>query len=86
MEIVKVLAVDNSSRFALVRGPILLAQDSRLGKVNEPVNLLEETPSWSSEEGFCDVYTYSNNIKLCDYASAGNLFDENNTLCVWLKK
>lgn len=86
MEIVKVPAVDNSSRFALVRGPILLAQDSRLGKVNEPVNLPEETPSWSSEEGFCDVYTYSNNIKLCDYASAGNLFDENNTLCVWLKK
>ena len=37
----------------------------------------------SNDEVEVDLF---NNIKLCDYASAGNLFDENNTLCVWLKK
>ena len=86
MDIVKIPAVDGSARFALVRGPILLAQDSRLGMVNEPVSLPGETPEQTVREGFCDVYTYSNGVKVCDYASAGSLFEENNTLCVWLKE
>lgn len=32
------------------------------------------------------INTSWNGIKLCDYASAGALFDSSNTLCVWFKK
>ena len=85
MDIVKVPAGNNVQRFALLRGPILLAQDSRLGKVNEPVSLPDETPEQIFSDGFAEVYSYSNGVKLCDYASAGNLFEADNTLCVWLK-
>lgn len=86
MDIVQVPSVDGSKRFAAVRGPILLAQDSRLSKVNRKVKLPDETPERIETEGFADVYSYSNGVKLCDYASAGNLFEESNTVCVWLKK
>ena len=86
MEITPVAAMDCNSRFAVKRGPVLLVQDSRLGDVNTPVSLPDETPEKIKVDGLLDVYSFSNGVKLCDYASAGNLFEESNTLCVWLKK
>ena len=86
MEIIQVAPQDRSPRFAAVRGPILLVQDSRLGEVNTCIDLPEETPERVNVEGLQDVYNFSNGVKLCDYASAGNLFEASNTLCVWMKK
>ena len=50
---------------AVMRGPLVLAQDSR-GRVPDAAVSVQ----WRGRE-------------LCEYASAGNLIDENNTLTVW---
>lgn len=71
---------------AVRRGPILLVQDSRLGEVNTPIEIPAGTPEKIEVEGIEDVYRWNNGLLLCDYASAGNLFCEENTLCVWMKK
>ena len=85
MPITTVAAPDKSSRFAVRRGPVLLVQDSRIGSVNTPVELDESMPEHLSTPEITDIYCWQNGTKLCDFASAGNLFESENTLCVWLK-
>ena len=52
---------------AVMRGPLVLAQDSRDCVPDAAVSV-----QWRGRE-------------LCEYASAGNLIDENNTLTVWFR-
>ncbi len=81
-------AFDASRRMAVMRGPVVLAQDSRLGAVDAPVSgkdalvaKLEASPA-----GVFDCYRLGDGSRLCDYSSAGNEFDERDSLCVWLPK
>lgn len=81
-------AFDGCNRVAILRGPIVLARDSRLGDVNSPFSddsqdFILESPV---EEQFFDVYRFSDGSRLCDYASAGNEFNPENRLCVWMEK
>ena len=71
MKLQKISAPGNADYFAFKRGPIVLAQDSRLDK--------------NSEDKFLFT-TESDGRKLCDYASAGNEFSPENTLQVWFRK
>ncbi len=74
-----------SGRVAFRCGSIVLAQDSRLTKdVDIPV---PECTTMKTEKlpGFQLVWKLADGTRLCDYASAGNLFREDNTLCVWMR-
>ncbi|OQA85407.1 MAG: Non-reducing end beta-L-arabinofuranosidase [Lentisphaerae bacterium ADurb.Bin242] len=79
-------APDGCGRVALMRGPILLAQDSRLGEVDRAIrpgdSVIVET---TSVPDIRRIYRLADGSLLCDYASAGNRFSEDNTLCVWMK-
>jgi DUF1680 family protein len=83
MEITPVAAMNCNSRFAVKRGPVLLVQDSRLGDVNTAVSLPDETPEKIKVDGLLDVYSFSNGVKLCDYASAGNEWTRANFYRTW---
>ena len=83
---------------ALRRGPIILAQENRLGyNVDEPVDLLVE------EEGYVNVVLPENDIapyehllevevpladgrsmRVTDYASAGKLWTEESKMAAWM--
>ena len=80
-------APDGCGRVALMRGPILLAQDSRLGEVDRVIrpgdSVVAETGT--SVPGIRRIFRLADGSRLCDYASAGNRFSEDNTLCVWMK-
>ena len=89
MQLRAIKAFDGCGRIALMRGPIVLAQDSRLGTVDAPVSLKDLDKTVIRRSSLDKIYmecVLSDGSTLCDYASAGNLFEENNTLCVWLKK
>lgn len=78
------------NRIALQRGPIVLAQDSRLGPVDCPVGLAAGRVSVSAREivppdGIYQAYKLPDGTAVCDYASAGNEFSNTNQLCVWMK-
>lgn len=82
-------APDGCGRVALTRGPVVLARDSRLGKVDAPVSVanldtavIEKNPC----ENIFISCRLADGTVLCDYASAGNEFSENNKLCVWMKR
>lgn len=85
MPLRRISAPDGSSRFALKRGPVLLVQDSRIGDVDSPCILPGGEPERRSHPEIAALYQWKNGIRLCDYASAGNRFEETNTLCVWLR-
>ena len=82
-------APDGDGRVALTRGPVVLAQDSRLGLVDAPVSVanldaavIEQNP----RENIFMSCRLADGTVLCDYVSAGNEFSEINKLCVWLKR
>jgi DUF1680 family protein len=77
------------SRIALMSGPLVLAQDSRLSAVNVPVPADLQSKDVPPSEIPDNVYVakeLSDGSRLCDYASAGNLFACDNPLSVWLKR
>lgn len=84
MPVRRIPSPDGSARFALKRGPLLLVQDSRIGDVNTPFALPDEEPECVSHPEIDALFRWPDGRCLCDYASAGNLFKEENTLCVWL--
>lgn len=86
MPVRKIPAPDGSNRFAVKRGPMVLVQDSRLGEVNAPCILPNEDPIRETSPEIISVYKWSNGQCLCDYASSGNRFNEQNKICVWLPK
>lgn len=75
------------SHIGFLAGPIVLAQDSRLGAVTRtvPADGIPEDAEAPSEE-FHLVKRLSDGTLLCDYASAGNRFALDNRLTVWMKK
>jgi DUF1680 family protein len=80
-------AADGGGRIALTYGPVVLAQDSRLGKVGGPVSkekldacIIERSP----RKDVFMRFKLADGTELCDYASAGNEFSKSNQLCVWM--
>ena len=70
---------------AFTSGPLVLARDSRLdGDMEKGLDGDFSFRPAASVSGFRTVFENSSNRKLCDYASAGDLFSEDNTLRVWL--
>ncbi|MGV7224591.1 MAG: beta-L-arabinofuranosidase domain-containing protein, partial [Nitrospinales bacterium] len=77
---------------AIMHGPIVLAQDSRLSSVgsnltiekdeNGYINLTSVTPS--EPNIWMEFVIPPDSSHLCDYASAGNNFESSNTLSVWM--
>lgn len=66
-------------------GPVVMAQDSRLsGEIDVPVK--EGTLTVAEDRpGFRMLRKTEDGTLLCDYASAGSEFDENNKICVWMR-
>ena len=82
-------AADGGGRVALTYGPIVLAQDSRLGKVDRPIStdnlaacVIEQNP----RKDITMLFRLADGTELCDYASAGNEFSKRNSLCVWMTR
>jgi len=82
-------AADGGGRVALTYGPVVLAQDSRLGNVDAPICtdkldacVIEPNPP----KGVCMLFRLADGTALCDYASAGNEFSKRNQLCVWMTR
>ena len=80
-------APDGCGRVALTYGPVVLAQDSRIGKVDAPIStdkldacVIERNP----RKDMSMICRLANGTELCDYASAGNEFSKRNQLCVWM--
>lgn len=83
---VKVIdAFDASKRFALQRGPLVLAQDSRLGTVDTPFKPVGGKPV-KPPKGIFFAYRFDDGTTVCDFASAGNQYDMRNRLCVWMPR
>ena len=72
--------------FAVKRGPLVLAQDSRFTTVGSPVILPEKLEGEISAGKDVMMCCKIGNALLCDFASAGNYFTPSNTLQVWFKK
>ena len=64
-------------------GPLVLAQDSRLTRVGNPVEG-KDCGEVEARENIMFCMRVGNQI-LCDYASAGNAFSPENTLQVWMR-
>jgi hypothetical protein len=80
-------APDGSGLVALQYGPIVLAQDSRLGTVGRKLPPIPDKLALRPEApppGIARLYRLPDDTLLCDYASAGNRFSDDNTLCVWM--
>lgn len=74
-----------SGRITWMCGPVVMAQDSRLsGEIDVPVK--EGTLTVAEDRpGFRMLRKTEDGTLLCDYASAGSEFDENNKICVWMR-
>ena len=83
----RIAAFDGGEYIAYLCGPLVMAQDSRLGAVARPIpgDGIAEDAEVPSEE-FHLVKRLSDGTLLCDYASAGNRFALDNRLTVWMKK
>ena len=83
---------------ALVRGPIVLAQENRLGySVDTPVDIKVNNVGYVDvQEAVQKVAPYKNILELCvpltdgtlmhvtDYASAGKLWTEKSKMAAWI--
>ena len=78
-------AFDASKRFALQRGPLVLAQDSRLGAVDAPFRPIGGKVV-KPPKGIFFAYRFDDGTTVCDFASAGNQYDLRNRLCLWMPK
>jgi DUF1680 family protein len=81
-------AFDGSDFIALMRGPVILSQDSRLGSISETFTASQSASGEvvNHQKNMFEICRFADGTTLCDYASAGNEFQENNQLCVWMKK
>ena len=81
---------------ALRRGPVMLAQDSRLGySLDNPIDVkvnadgfvdvvLDETKEFKTIFGAKIPLTNGEFLKTCDYASAGKIWDDKEKSAVWM--
>jgi len=82
-------APDGGGRVALTYGPIVLAQDSRLGKVDASISTDHPDACVLARNPRKDIwmlFRLADGTELCDYASAGNEFSKRNPLCVWMTR
>ncbi len=79
----RIAAFDGGEYIAYLCGPLVMAQDSRLGTVGRPMP--DELPVSGREPGFLRTLCFSDGSGLCDYASAGNRFSPDHLLQLWLK-
>ncbi len=82
-------ALDGGGRVALTYGPIVLAQDSRLGKVDAPISTEKLdvcTIGKNPQKNIFMRFQLADGTELCDYSSAGNEFSKENQLCVWMMR
>lgn len=70
---------------AVCCGPVVMAQDSRLKGLNQPIPV-EEKPELCRIAGFHKVIRYPDGSMMCDYESAGNLFIPENKIRIWVEK
>ena len=80
-------AKDGSGCVAIMRGPVVLARDSRLGDIDAPCDSSNGILLQPADAGFAahESYKLSDGSCLCDYASAANRFSNDNKLCVWMR-
>jgi DUF1680 family protein len=71
---------------AVVRGPIALARDARLGSdIDAPVSIDPGAIAEISQPaGVETVFVTSAGLTLCDYASAGNTWDQRSRFRTWM--
>ena len=71
---------------AIIRGPLVLARDLRLGQPNidDPATLDAPLKPIPPPQGIAAAFTTPSGIRLCDYASAGNTWDTTSRYRVWL--
>lgn len=84
----RMLKSPDLSRIAFMSGPLVLAQDSRLSAVNVsvPTDLkYKDVPCSEIPNEIYVAKELSDGSRVCDYASAGNLFSERNQLSVWFR-
>jgi DUF1680 family protein len=84
---------DGNRQFAaVVRGPVALARDLRLapGSVDEPVTLKPDQhgnlplQAVTPPPGIESAFETSAGVALCDYASAGNTWDQRSRFRTWM--
>jgi hypothetical protein len=84
---------DGNRQFAaVVRGPVALARDLRLapGSVDEPVTLQPDQhgnlplQAVTPPPGIESAFQTSAGVALCDYASAGNTWDQRSRFRTWM--
>ena len=82
------------NNIALQKGPLMFAQDSRFGyDMSVAAKIVNENGIVAYEKDIADfdtistikVKTQDGYMKLCDYASAGKILDEENKAAVWIK-
>ena len=83
MSLVVIPAADGSKLTALRRGPVLLVRDSRLGDIDKPYGNPKTATLLPPVEGIKRAYQLDDGSKVCDYASAGNQFSDDNLLRVF---
>ena len=81
MPLVVMPAADGLS--ALRRGPIVLVRDSRLGDVNRPYGNPTKLTRRPKRKGFRRIYALDDGSLVCDFASAGNTFDDSSSLRIF---
>ncbi len=77
-------ALHQNGRTAVVRGPIALARDLRLGgDIDAPVALRADLRPAAAPDGIAMAFA-AGDAMLCDYASAGNTWDARSRYRVWM--
>jgi uncharacterized protein len=71
---------------ALARGPLLLARDLRLGQQNIDAPAAAQLPlrSIPAPPGIAAAFQTASDVRLCEYASAGNTWDASSRYRVWM--
>ena len=84
------------NHIALRRGPVMLAQDNRLGySVDTPVNIVVNSDGYvdvklSHTDAYPCIYAAEiplsdgNTMKVTDYSSAGKLWTDESKMAVWM--
>jgi hypothetical protein len=83
----RILALSGGGREyrAVVRGPLALARDARLGgNIDEPVRLRAEDLQPAPPPPGVEMALAAGPVILCDYASAGNTWDPRSRYRVWM--
>jgi hypothetical protein len=68
---------------AIARGPVLLSRDARLGTLDGPGPLRVPLKPIPPPPGIAAAFATPDDVRLCDFASAGNTWDASSRYRVW---